>query len=73
MPLGLIARQIADDDRDGYILLVALNAALHVSPKPWGFVSPSDMYDTLSAGNGEEEGGGDWTFRRVGNLTAWAA
>jgi len=56
--------------RDGYILIQAFNSALHVSSKAWGFIPEEDVHNTLNAG-GEE--GKEWTFRRVGNLTCWAA
>lgn len=62
--------------RDGFILVVALNTALHRSPQSWGFVPTDDLHDTLTDDdNGKAKGRveGDWTFRRVGNLTAWAA
>ena len=60
---------------------MALNAALHQSPKSWGYVPSEDIHDTLAMNEEDKDGNGgggnggpiDWTFRRVGNLTAWAA
>ncbi|KAL7421090.1 hypothetical protein Q5752_003974 [Cryptotrichosporon argae] len=62
---------------DGYLAVLVHNAALHTSPRPWGFIAPDDMHDTLSAaaalGGTTGDGAREWTFRRTGNLTCWAA
>lgn len=62
------------------MLVQAFNSAVMASTKPWGFVSNEDIHDTLSAASTEasseadaREKARDWTFMRVGNLTAWAA
>lgn len=70
--------------RDGFILIHALNAALHMSPRSWGAVPDEDIHDTLQARTApgisgsrtpetDEKGSEGWTFRRIGNLTAWGA
>ncbi|WVQ90157.1 hypothetical protein IAS59_003934 [Cryptococcus gattii] len=67
---------------DGYVLIQAYNAVLLQSSKPWGFIPEEDIHPTLTATGGNydltpigEEGKKDkeWTFRRVGNLTCFAA
>ncbi|RXK38462.1 hypothetical protein M231_04227 [Tremella mesenterica] len=64
---------------DGYILVRAFNACLLSSRKTWGFISEEDVHDTITGTAGTtspdevDEGKKDWTFRRVGNLTCWAA
>lgn len=71
---------------DGYILIQAFNNALGSSSRSWGFVPDDDIHDTLNAvpttrGDGsatseavaDEKSNEGWTFRRIGNLTAWAA
>jgi hypothetical protein len=66
------------------MIILALNTALHSSPRSWGFVPDEDIHDTLNAaphiGSGsttpdgiDERSSEGWTFRRIGNLTAWAA
>lgn len=56
--------------RDGYILIQAFNSALAFSSKAWGFIPDEDVHRTVTA-VGEE--GKEWTFRRIENLTCWAA
>ncbi|OXB36231.1 hypothetical protein LQV05_004557 [Cryptococcus neoformans] len=67
---------------DGYVLIQAYNAVLLQSSKPWGFIPEEDIHPTLAVTGGNndltltgEEGKKDkeWTFRRVGNLTCFAA
>ncbi|WWC72891.1 uncharacterized protein I206_106855 [Kwoniella pini CBS 10737] len=73
---------------DGYILIHAYNSSLLKSTKPWGFIPDEDVHDTLSSsisissdhttptkGGSREEGKQEkeWTFRKVGNLTCFAA
>ncbi|ORY33013.1 hypothetical protein BCR39DRAFT_520717 [Naematelia encephala] len=66
---------------DGYILSQAFNAALHRSSKAWGFIPDEDIHDTLASavggsvtpGEDVKTGEKEWTFRRAGNLTCWAA
>lgn len=55
---------------DGYLLVQAYNESLHASSRPWGFINADEMFDTLSSAT---ESGKEWTFRRVQNLTCWAA
>lgn len=69
---------------DGYLLVQAFNALVDSSSRPWGFIHDEDVHDTLgaaatAAAAAEMESGDatvivrEWTFRRVGNLTCWAA
>lgn len=59
---------------DGYILAQACNSAILYSTKVWGVIPPEGIHDTLRLGEeGEEKADKEWTFRRVGNLTYWAA
>jgi len=63
----------------------AYNAAVHSSHRPWGFIPEDDVHDTVRNASsaspppgedGEAEASTklkEWTFRRVANLTAWAA
>lgn len=68
--------------RDGFILTQAYNTAVSSSAKSWGFIPEEDIHDTArlpeisgASTPDVEEGKRDkeWTFRRVGNLTCWAA
>ncbi|KAK4689386.1 hypothetical protein P7C73_g725, partial [Tremellales sp. Uapishka_1] len=52
---------------DGYLLTQAYNIAIAQSPRSWGFIN-DDVYETL--GETDEK---EWTFRKVANLTCWAA
>lgn len=66
------------ENSDGFLLIQAYNAVVRASAKSWGFVPEEDIHDTISGVAGkstpsEETGGREWTFRRVGNLTCWAA
>jgi hypothetical protein len=65
---------------DGFILTQAFNVATLASPKPWGFIPDDDIHDTVSgvAESGsvtatDDKAAKEWTFRRIGNLTCWAA
>ena len=61
---------------DGYALIHAFNAVVLSSSKPWGFIPEEDIHDTISHGaslSPDSEGSKEWTFRRIGNLTSWAA
>nr|ODN90459.1 hypothetical protein L203_01568 [Cryptococcus depauperatus CBS 7841] len=67
---------------DGYILIQAYNSALLSSSKPWGFITAEDIHHTLPstfAGGSDTPTSEDskkdkeWTFRKVGNLTCFAA
>jgi hypothetical protein len=65
---------------DGFILTQAFNAAILASPKPWGFIPEDDIHDTVSgvvesgyASLTDDKAAKEWTFRRIGNLTCWAA
>ncbi|WVQ74480.1 hypothetical protein IAR50_004081 [Cryptococcus sp. DSM 104548] len=69
---------------DGYILIEAYNTSLLKSSKPWGFIPEEDVHPTLNPGGSDESGTAtptndevkkdkEWTFRRVGNLTCFAA
>jgi len=61
---------------DGFALIHAFNAVVQSSSKPWGFIPEEDIHDTISRGAGlapDGEGSKEWTFRRIGNLTCWAA
>ncbi|ODN76832.1 hypothetical protein L202_05428 [Cryptococcus amylolentus CBS 6039] len=69
---------------DGYILIEAYNTSLLKSSKPWGFIPEEDVHATLNSGGSDESGTAnptnedvkrdkEWTFRRVGNLTCFAA
>lgn len=77
----------SDESSDGFILINALNDFVLGSSRPWGTISPNDMYDTLASGISsgpssrsvsplpEEDNGGrerEWAFRKAGNLKAWA-
>lgn len=62
--------KLLDRLSDGYLLVQAYNGSLGMSARPWGFIPPEDVHDTLEA---EGEAGREWTFRRAGNLTCWAA
>lgn len=55
---------------DGYLLVETYNQSVHSSARPWGFIGDEEMFDTLSSAT---ESGKEWTFRRVQNLTTWAA
>ena len=59
---------------DGYILASACNSAILFSTKVWGVIPTEDIHDTLHlGGESEDKADKEWTFRRVGNLTCWAA
>ena len=61
---------------DGFALIHAFNAVVLSSSKPWGFIPEEDIHDTISHGaslSPDSEGNKEWTFRRIGNLTSWAA
>lgn len=67
---------------DGYILIRAFNNQLATSTKAWGAIPEEDIHDTLSASassspekndEARRKAEGEWTFRRIGNLTCWAA
>ena len=60
---------------DGYILIQVFNTVVMSSKKPWGFVPDGDVHDTVSLGSDAPVGDAskEWTFRRIGNLTCWAA
>jgi hypothetical protein len=68
---------------DGYLLVQAYNALVHTSHRQWGFIQDDDVHDTIRNSSitppPDEDGTEssakekEWTFRRVGNLTAWAA
>lgn len=55
---------------DGYLLCQAFNSSVASSSRPWGFIPSDDIHDTLTEA---PDSGREWTFRRVGNLTCWAA
>lgn len=65
------------DGSDGYILTQAYNSAVLFSPKAWGFIPAEDIHDTLQSvtdqDGAESKAEKEWTFRKVGNLTCWAA
>ena len=64
----LSSDKLLDRLADGYLLVQAYNSSLVASPRPWGFIPPEEVHDTLETPDSRE-----WTFRRVGNLTCWAA
>lgn len=55
---------------DGYLLCQAFNSSVASSSRPWGFIPADDIHETLAEA---QDTGREWTFRRVGNLTCWAA
>ena len=77
MSVPAVGKLARTDPSDGYLLTQAYNCAVLSSPHPWGFIPVRDIHDTIlpSAHEGEEvrEKEREWTFRRVGNLTCWAA
>lgn len=69
--------QYGADPSDGFILTQAYNSAVLSSPKAWGFIPAEDIHDTLQSNmdqdDAESKAEKEWTFRKVGNLTFWAA
>lgn len=55
---------------DGYLLCQAFNNSVASSTRPWGFIPADDIHETLAEATDADR---EWTFRRVGNLTCWAA
>lgn len=70
LPPASDEHKLLDRLTDGYLLAHAFNSYLLTSARPWGFVPDEDVHETLGS---DSDSGREWTFRRVENLTCWAA